>query len=254
MQSDERISSFSNIIKQICDNEPPRIYHATALILFTITLYVRSYQFPSLCHAACLALVIVRSFVRSFDRSSSLCVLYASEQCDCDAVSRSLFSSVPMINANGADKYNVRCSCIYLRSICRPLSFPSWQLCPIPWLVTMRAMLHGYAMVNCCNIHGKSLPAILMAVYFGSGLCLMPICNGKNGNSISSYKWTIQFVLLCKQSVWFTGHTDKKMIRHEKTIIDWPEVIREWILCMYLFMKVLNWSESKISTLHISIL
>lgn len=149
--------------------------------VFTITTYDRSYQFSSFCHAACLALVIVRafvhSFVRSFDRSSSSrhCVFYASKQCDCGAVSRTLFLGAPVINACN----NVGCNCIYLRSICRLLSFPSSQLYPLPWLVTMRAMLHGYKMAYCCNIHGKSLPSILMAVYFGSGLCSMPICNGK---------------------------------------------------------------------------
>lgn len=141
--------------------------------VFTITPYDRSYQFSSFCHAACLALVIVRafvhSFVRSFDRSSSLCVLCIETMWLWRSVKDIIFECLN----------NVGCNCIYLRSICRLLSFPSSQLYPLPWLVTMRAMLHGYKMAYCCNIHGKSLPSILMAVYFGSGLCSMPICNGK---------------------------------------------------------------------------
>lgn len=60
----------------------------------------------------------------------------------------------------------------YLRSICRLLSSPSSQLCPIPWWVTMLAMLLWYVMENCCNIHDKSPPSILMAVRSGFDLCL----------------------------------------------------------------------------------
>lgn len=121
-----------------------------------------------------LSISVFSVMLRSFDRSRCRrrhCADVHSKQCD--TVSRTLIVEC-------AEQTKIA----YLRSICRLLSFPSWQLCPIPWSVTMQATRHEYAMANCCNIHGTSLPSILMAVSVGFDLCLMPIYNIKNGMEI----------------------------------------------------------------------